>query len=87
MGSGYKKSTQIYMGSYITNKLEQLAYSWCINNGIYISPKPATTSTWHLLIEINKKISISPDTYKKIEIWKQLYKFYTYYYNKYGEKK
>jgi len=87
MGSGSKKSTQMDMGNYIPNKQEQLAYSWCINNGIYISPKSSTTSTWHLLIEINKKISISPDTYKKVEIWKQLYKFYIYYYNKYGEKK
>jgi len=87
MGSGSKKSTKIDMGNYIPNKQEQLAYSWCINNGIYISPKSSTTSTWHLLIEINKKISISPDTYKKVEIWKQLYKFYIYYYNKYGEKK
>lgn len=87
MGSGSKKTTQIDMGNYIPNKQEQLAYSWCINNGIYISPKPASTSSWHLLVEINKKISISPDTYKKVEIWKQLYKFYTYYYNKYGEKK
>ena len=84
MGNGYKKTTQIDMGFYIPTIKEQLAYSWCINNGIYISPKPSTTSSWHLLVEINKKISISPDAYKKVEIWKQLYKFYTYYYDKYA---
>jgi radical SAM superfamily enzyme len=87
MGSGYKKSNQVDMGFYVPNKKEKLAYSWCINNGIYISPKPANSSTWHLLIEINKKINISPDAYKKVEIWKQLFKFYTYYYDKYANTK
>ena len=80
------KQPPIDMGNYMPNKHEQLAYSWCINNGIYISPKSATTSTWHLLIDINKKINISPNVYKKIEIWEQLYKFYSYYYNKYAIK-
>jgi hypothetical protein len=55
MGSGYKKTNQIDMGFYVPTIKEQLAYSWCINNGIYISPKPSTTSSWHLLVEINKK--------------------------------
>jgi hypothetical protein len=87
MGSGYKKKNEVDMGFYVPNKKEQLAYSWCINNGIYISPKPANGASWHLLIEINKKINISPEAYKKVEIWKQLFKFYTYYYDKYGGKK
>ena len=75
------------MGNYIANKQERLACYWCIHNNIYISPKAASTSTWHLLIEINKKVSVSPDVYKKVEIWKQLYKFYTYYYERYADKK
>jgi len=87
MGSGYRKTNQIDMGFYVATKKEQLAYSWCINNGIYISPKPSTSSSWHLLIDINKKINISPEAYKKVEIWKQLFKFYTYYYDKYANTK
>jgi hypothetical protein len=87
VGSGYKKCNQVDMGFYDPTKNEDLAYSWCINNGIYISPKPANSSTWYLLIEINKKTNISPDAYKKVEIWKQLFKFYTYYYDKYANTK
>lgn len=81
------KKQQVDMGYYIPNKKEQEAYSWCISNGIYISPKVSKSSSeWHLLIEINKKINISPDTFKKVEIWKQLFKYYVYYYEKYENK-
>ena len=27
---------------------------------------------------------MSPSTYKKIDVWKQMYRFYLYYYNKYN---
>jgi hypothetical protein len=33
---------------------------------------------------MNGKSSMSPSTYKKIDVWKQIYKFYLYYYNKYN---
>jgi len=32
---------------------------------------------------MNKKVNVSPDAYKKVEIWKQIFKYYTYYYDKY----
>jgi len=87
MGSGFRKKNQIDMGSYLPNKKEQIAFAWCIENGIYISPKPATTSTWYLIIEINKNSNVSPTAYKKVEVWKQLYKYYIYYYDKYSNTK
>lgn len=74
------------MGKYTGSLIEQEAYRWCINNGIFISPKAKNTTEWFLDITINSKTTTSPITYKKIDIWKQLYKFYTYYYDKYANK-
>ena len=86
MGSGSKKKGAIDMGSYAPNNKEQEAYMWCVRNGIYISPKAKSTTEWYLTITINSKESKSPATYEKIDIWKQLYKFYVYYYDKYANK-
>ena len=77
-----KKST-IDMGNYLYSKKEFEAYKWCIENGIYITPKAKSTSQWYLTIEINKKINVSPDSYGKMDIWRQMYKYYIYYYDKY----
>ncbi len=85
MGSGTKKN-QIDMGNYTSTTKEQDAYMWCIRNNIYIAPKPASTTDWYLDININGRISTSPSSYKKNDIWKQLYKFYVYYYDKYANK-
>lgn len=85
MGSGFKKA-QIDMGSYIPNANEQEAYMWCIRNNIFIAPNPKSTNEWYLDITINGKVSTSPTAYKKNDIWKQLYKFYVYYYDKYANK-
>jgi hypothetical protein len=77
-----KRST-IDMGDYRCNKKEFEAFRWCIENGIYISPKAMSMAKWSIVIEMNKKINVSPDVYGKIEIWKQIYKYYIYYYEKY----
>lgn len=77
-----KKST-IDMGNYLYSKKEFEAYKWCIENGIYITPKAKSTNQWYLTIEINKKINVSPDSYGKMDIWRQMYKYYIYYYDKY----
>lgn len=85
MGSGTKKKKgEIDMGNYTGSIREKEAYAWCINNNIYIAPKAFSTTEWNICITINGKIKTSPDTYKKIEIWKQMYKYYLYYYNKYS---
>lgn len=77
-----KRST-IDMGNYLYTKKEFEAYRWCIENGIYITPKAKSTNSWYINIEINKKSNISPESYGKLEIWKQMYKYYIYYYDKY----
>ncbi len=73
----------IDMGDYLPSNKERKAYIWCINNGIYISPQAKSLIEWFICIEMNNKINTSPDAYKKVEIWKQIFKYYTYYYEKY----
>ena len=82
MGSGFKKKDSIDMGNYVATDKEQAAYLWCIKNGIKISPTAKSNKEWYLTIDVNSKVARSPITYEKVEIWKQLYKFYLYYYNK-----
>jgi hypothetical protein len=80
---GAKKKTGVDMGDHLPTASETEHMRWCVNNGIYISPKAKSTVEWYVIIELNKKISTSPETYKKVEIWKQIYKYYKYYYDKY----
>jgi len=84
MGSGSNKSKGIDMGQYIASDSESKAAKWCINNGIYIAPSAISTTEWRLNINMNGKNNLSPGAYKKVDIWKQLYLFYLYYYNKYN---
>jgi len=79
-----KKST-VDMGNYLYSDKEFQAYKWCVDNGIYITPKPESTTKWKLEITMNNKSIISPDSYPKVEIWKQMYKYYIYYYDKYAK--
>ncbi len=83
MGSGNKKGV-IDMGNYAPTSREQLAKDWCIKNKIYVSPTAKSASEWYLTITNNNKVTQSPLYYKKVEIWKELFKFYTYYYDKYS---
>jgi len=86
MGSGYKKKDRIDMGNYTATDRELSAYVWCVKNDIKITPSAKSATEWYLDIIINSRINRSPVTYKKVEVWKQLYKFYLYYYNKHHEK-
>ena len=74
------------MGYYMPNKEEMVAYGWCINNGIYISPFANGEGAWYIEIKLNNKVSRSPEVYGGITIWIKLYEFYKYYYNKYANK-
>ena len=83
MGSGTKKKGGIDMGSYSCKLSECDAREWGIKNGIYIAPFAKSPTEWYVTINVNGKISTSPETYGKVEIWKQIYKYYLYYYSKY----
>ncbi len=73
------------MGNYLPTSEELMAYRWCINNGILISPFATGNGTWHIDIQINKETNRSPDVYSKDTIWIKIYEFYKYYYNKYAK--
>ena len=82
MGSGSKKKGAIDMGSYSCKASEHDAMLWCMRNGIYISCAAKSTTEWFITISINGKINTSPKTYEKNEVWKQMYTYFLYYYNK-----
>ena len=84
MGSGFNNKSKVDMGFYASSEAEESARHWCINNGIYISPKAFNNLEWYVCIVMNNKENKSPKTYKKVDIWKQMYLFYLYYYNKYN---
>jgi len=74
------------MGQYIYSDEEFEAYSWCIKNGIRISPMAKDETNWFIEITINNKTNRSPETYKKMVIWEKLFEYYLYYYGKYKNK-
>ena len=74
------------MGYYMPSEKDREAYSWCINNGIYISPFANGEGAWYIEIKMNNKTNRSPLTYGPISIWIQMYEFYKYYYNKYAHR-
>ena len=77
------------MGDYLPTEEEKKAMVWCIDNRVCkISPLAATpgqASEWHLEIWTGSKWNKSPETYGPTEIWKKLYEFYKYYYEKYNK--
>ena len=77
-----KKST-IDMGNYLYSTKELEAYMWCVRNNILISQRAISTNKWHIDIDMNKRQNTDPVTYGKMDIWKQIFKYYTYYYEKY----
>ena len=74
------------MGNYMPTTEEMVAYRWCINNGIYISPFANGEGAWYIEIKLNNKVNRSPQVYGGVTIWIKLYEFYKYYYNKYAHK-
>lgn len=72
------------MGNYAFSDKEFEAARWCIKNNIVVSVHPSKIpNQWHLDVILNKKSNITPMTFGPIEIWKKLYEYYLYYFNKY----
>jgi hypothetical protein len=89
MGSGTKNKKGYKMGSYLRTDREDIALRWGIKNGIKISPLAATSSPenseWYIIIENKGSINKSPESYGPTDIWKKLYEFYLFYYDKHNE--
>ena len=79
------KKKKSVMGEYMPNKFESKAYVWCIRNNIYIYPVATNEGVWTVEIKNKDKASRDPSEYTKTDIWKTIFKYYKYYYDKYNE--
>ena len=70
------------MGTYIASELDLKAYKWCIRNKIYIAPKAINETRWSIVITNNGRTHEDPSHYIKGLIWKKIYEYYKYYYEK-----
>ena len=73
---------KVNMGTYNATEHELKAYRWCIHNKIYIAPKAITEARWSITIENNGRTYEDPNHYIKGLIWKKIYEYYRYYYEK-----
>mgnify|MGYP001569291674 CR=1 len=80
------KTGVINYGEYKTSEKEFEAYRWCIKNNIIIWPETKLGIEWKIEIKINNKVHKSPEAYKAVEVWRKMYEYYLYYYNKYENK-
>lgn len=72
---------------YVFNEEEYTAYKWCINNDILIAPFALSDTRWYIDI-VNKGVQHrSPETYDHKNLYKTIFNFYIYYYEKYSNKK
>lgn len=74
------------MGEYLPTKEEELAWVWCIRNNIKIAPTCKSEGAWWIEITNNNKTNRTPNVFTKTAVWKELYKYCKYYYNKYENK-
>ena len=81
MGSGNKKKG-INMGAPPHKESDWIPYRWCVKNNIAISPKAYSTTQWYIDIKNKDRTHTSPDTYGKTEIWKKIFEYCKYYYDK-----
>ena len=74
------------MGKYDPTVEEEKAKKWCWKNNIRISPWCVEYGTsWKIDIIINNKSFKSPEAFGKGTIWKKMYEYYKYYYDKYKD--
>ncbi len=71
---------------YVFNDEEYTAYKWCINNDILISPFAQSETRYWIDIVNKGKQHRSPETYDWKNLYKTIFKFYYYYYEKYNSK-
>ena len=79
------------MGDYNPTPEELEAYLWCIRDHIRIAPRAAqkglSPTSWHIDIYQGYRWVTSPKDYPPVEIWKEIYKFNLFYYEKAKKKR
>ena len=79
---GKKKKYGPDMGNYVPSTTEHEAWMWGVRNNISIAPFAQSETRWHIDITMNGKTIRAPDVYPKVEIFKKIYEYYKYYYEK-----
>ena len=85
---GYKKKkTNSLPTNYVPSDIEQMAFEYCIEEGIQIGPLPVSghEQTWVIGISSHwtpKDIKTSPESFGKDEIWSKVYEYMLYYFDK-----
>ena len=77
------KKNAIDMGLISYDSYDWDARSWCLNNGITISPLAKSSNSWFIVITNKGKIATSPEHYGKTIIWQKIFTYYKYYYEQY----
>ena len=89
----YKSKQKVFgtsktMGKYTPTEEEMKAAGWCITHGgIKISVHFPEPMIYQLCVTINGKEHIDPKEYEPVEIWKKMYEYYKYYYEKHISKR
>jgi|TARA_R110000822_G_scaffold84302_5_gene197964 hypothetical protein len=83
MGSGStKRKGAVDMGNTGYDKNDWEAYRWCIRNNIAIGAKAKANNAWYINITNNGSTYTSPESYGKTIIWKKIFEYCRYYYEK-----
>tara|TARA_R110002060_G_scaffold977_3_gene2251 strand:+ start:697 stop:960 length:264 start_codon:yes stop_codon:yes gene_type:complete len=65
---------------------DRIAYHWCINNGVKISPRACKSDRdnyyWWIDVEVNGAKRRSPITYNGKELNNKIFELYRFYYDK-----
>lgn len=65
---------------------DRIAYHWCINNGVRISPRACTSDRdnyyWWIDVEVNGAKRRSPFKYNGKQLNNKIFELYRYYYDK-----
>jgi len=82
------KSKQEPMPHYVPSDEEHKWYTYCIENGIIISPMGIKDNfnEWRIGVAFkgnHKKVNLSPSIYNRDIVWEQFYLMCKYYYDKY----
>lgn len=79
-----RKKKGVGMGDYLPTEQEQKAYRYGIRNDIRIAPRavPNSAGSWYVEIFQGGRWSHNGEQFGPVDVWRQVYAYYIYYYNK-----
>ena len=81
-----KKIKKTDWGDFYRSEDDFEAMRWCLKNKITIAPLAATAGNapkdFWIEINIQGRVSRTPETFPSKEVYPQIYKYYKYYYDK-----